>query len=129
MCLTVVLIAAGCASPSGAPQGPLAISGSLVQLNRTALPANAEVVLMLQQGMDAPRTVDERRFALGDTAPTVPFHLTVERARLEASPPFTLRSTIVADGKPIWVGDPVAIDTRGSRANAGPVPLTRVSGS
>jgi hypothetical protein len=115
---------AGCASSPGAPQGPLEVRGSLVQLNRTALPANGEVVLVLQQGVDAPRTVDERRFALGSSAWTVPFELSVERAQLDAPPPYTLRSTIVADGKTVWVGDPVAIDTRLARANAGPVPLT-----
>lgn len=113
-----------CASTSGPPTGPLAVSGSLVQLNRKPLPANGEVVLVLQQGDDKTRVVEERRFALESTASTVPFALSVERAQLDGPTPFTLRSSIVADGKTVWVGDPVAIDTRGTRANAGPVPLT-----
>jgi hypothetical protein len=118
---------AGCASTSGPPTGPLAISGSLVQLNRTPMPANGEVVLVLQQGDDKARVVEERRFALESTASTVPFALSVERAQLDGSAPFRLRSSIVADGKTVWVGDPVDIDTRGTRANAGPVPLTQAS--
>jgi hypothetical protein len=87
------------------------------------------VVLVLQQGDDKTRVVDERRFALDRGTWTVPFDLKVERAQLEAPPPYLLRSTIVVDKQPVWVGDPVLIDVRGTRANAGPVPLTRALGS
>ena len=120
-----VVALSGCASRSGPPTGPLDIGGSLVQLSRKPLPANGEVVLVLLQGDATTRVVEQRRFPLDGTASTVPFALSVERAQLDAPPPYTLRSSIVADGKTVWVGDPVAIDTRGTRANAGPVPLTR----
>lgn len=104
--------AAGLAQPAGARE----ISGSLVYLQRIALPPDANVVIELR---DAAGTVaaQSRTATMGAQVPLA--------FRIDApdDTDLTLRAAIFVGGRPAWVGQPVTA-AAGSRAEVtGEVPL------
>lgn len=91
-----------------------------------ALPPDSTAIVEVREGSSADaRAVAESRLPLKGRQVPIPFTLAVDRARLATGARYRIHGTIASGGRPIWVTEPVEIDTASRAIDVGVLRLVR----
>ncbi len=126
MAFAIVLAMAAFAIAEDAER--LTIEGELSYRARIALrPESTAIVEVREAGAAEGRAVvAETRMELEGRQVPFRFTLAVDRHKLKPATRYTVRGAIFSDGKPLWVSEPVKIDTSASLVRVGTLNLVPV---
>jgi heat shock protein HslJ/uncharacterized lipoprotein YbaY len=97
-----------CAAPRAAHDDALTVRGRLTYNARVALPFDSEATVELVRRRDG-RVLAGQRIALAGRQVPVAFELKVQRAAVRGDVPVALKAAIHAQGRPLWLGEPIEL--------------------
>ena len=102
------MIVQGCNLDKAPDAGAGAVTGTVTYLERMALPPDAVIEVKLQDVAlaDAPaKTIADQKITLGNRQVPVPFELKFDPAKIDPKHSYSVRATILTEGKPRFITD------------------------